>query len=620
MANQNEWTIWRIITLSFQILTVFTSFVFSIFVLVILITVLSATQGQQDQTYISDNSILELNPSGTLTESSPPASFFDFLHSGGKTFNENQISVRDVVHLIDTAATDIRIKAILLRPDSLLGINNIFAENIGDALRRFSENGKKVIAYGYDYGQSQYLLASYADEVILHPMGGIVIVGYSRIRGYVVNMLEKLGIKIHLFRTGDFKSAAEPFIRDSMSEEDRATSRVILDTLWEAYVQRVADNRNMNVATFNSFIEKPVDYFSDVKGDTAELAIKLRWANKLMTESEVRDYVEQLAPEKEAKFVQFHEYYFALKEEGELQPFSNDAEDKIGLIIAEGEIVDQTMHQDDQGEHVIAANSMVSKIEKAKEDKDIKALVVRLSTPGGSAFASERIRIALEDFQRSGRPVVISMGSVAASGGYWIASTADEIWGSKTTLTGSIGVFALIPTFESAADKIGFSTDGVQKGTLSALELTRPLPDAYSRVIDFSVQHIYSQFLQRVAKGRNLPIERVEELAQGKIWMGEAALQKGLIDNIGDLDAAVAAAASLAKLTGTWDVQELKTDPSWWHDLTDFATQTLAEANGTNMLKSIADRWLASIPFKVLLNKSIKAYALCLDCSFNSGE
>lgn len=613
MANQNRWTIWRVIALPFKILSAVASFILALFALGILIVVLVASSEQQGPVSFSNDSVLVLNPSGILAESAPQDSFFDLFRSNGAeaALNPQQISVRDVVKTIDNAAEDKRIHAIFLRLDELSGINTIFAKTIGDALKRFSKTGKRVIAFGFSYDQSRYLLASYADEVTLHPMGDILILGYSRIRSYFLHMLKKLGIKVHLFRTGDFKSAAEPFIRDNMSKEDQAASHRILNTFWSAYAQQIADNRSLNVADLNKFIENPVDAIAKVKGDFAKLALDLRWADKLMTESEAREHTEQLVSDEKVQFVQFQEYLASIRGGGEQTPSPKKVDGEIGLIIAEGQIVDQTFGQD---EPVIVADPIISQIETARKDDDIKALVVRMSTPGGSPLASERIRLALEKFQESGKPVVISMGSVAASGGYWIASTADEIWASDTTLTGSIGVFALIPTFEDASKKIGLGTDGVQKGTLSGLALTKPLPQAFERIINLRVQHTYSQFLKRVAIGRNLSIEAVKKLAQGQIWMGGAAMEKGLVDHIGDLDAAFESAAARTNLTN-WKIRKLKAPKPWWHELKNLAEQSAIRGNGTaGLLNSIAG-WLTSTPFRVLLRDPAQPYVLCLGCS-----
>ena len=616
MTQQSESVLWRIARFFFRTINVLAMFIFSLVVVVIIAAIIFSADDESYQ--ITDNSILVLNPAGTLAESNPPiATPIDFLLPGSAENAEGLIGIRDVVKTIEAATEDERIRAILLRPGDLFGITQTFAESIGDALRRFSENGKKVIAYDHSYQQSQYLLASYADEIVLHPMGGVFVLGYGRVRSYLMGMLEKLGIKVHLFRTGEFKTAADPFIREDMSRQDRQTSNEIIGTLWDAYSRQVADNRSQtDVAALTAYIDDPVHYLAEQQGDLALLALKQGWVDKLMTENAIHEHIDQLASDEESDFVQFYEYFGAIQSDNDDDGFFWEEGDQIGLIVAEGQILDEASDWDDG---VIAADALVGLIERARKDKDIKALVVRLNTPGGSALASERIRLALELFQQSGRPVVISMGQVAASGGYWIASTADEIWAAETTLTGSIGVFGLIPTFEGAAKKVGLGADGVKRGVLSAIDLTKSLPKALGRTVDLSIHHIYNQFLQRVANGRKLPRDDVKALAQGRVWMGRAALNNGLIDNIGNLDMAVEAAAALAELS-EWHVREFEVEIDWWQGwrraLTGVTAQ-YSQAGIFGQLKALLD---ASPVGLLLLDKPGTAYVLCLDCDAYFGQ
>lgn len=556
---------------------------------------------------VSDNATVVIDPSGVLVERPQSPDPLDFLE-----LEEGSNTLNDLLYVVEQATEDDQVQALLLRLEELVGLNESNITVLGDALNEFKATGKKIIAYGYGYSQSQYLLASYADEILLHPMGEMLLTGFSVNRSYFFEALESLGIKMHLFRVGSYKSAAEPFIQNHMSDEDRASKQDIIETFWNAYQDRLIANRsNLTAGQLSTLIETPDELLKNADGNLAQMAMDVGLVDGIMDTAELSIYIKDLTGSEDDNEMNYHDYLASKQGNKDYESFSDDGylgDNQIGLIVAEGPVVSQRANRDNA---VIAADSITELIREAREDFQIKALVIRMNTPGGSAFASEVIRRELELTRQAGKPVVVSMGSVAASGGYWIASAANQIWALPTTLTGSIGVFALIPTFKGTAQKLGIATDGVNIGALSGITLTRELPAAFSRVVQLGVDNTYDRFIRLVAAGRGLSTERVRELAEGRVWTGEKALRNGLVDKSGGLQEALDSAAELAGIDD-WKLRRLYQKGSWKERLLEklsirMVGVELAYLN--TLMQPLKDMQQIG-----LLDGSGRPYALCVWC------
>jgi protease IV len=363
-------------------------------------------------------------------------------------------------------------------------------------------------------------------------------------RLYFREAMEKLAINYNIFKVGTYKSALEPFTRDNMSPEDRQQNEVWLSALWQVYQDDIRQQRNLTKETIKNYTTNISEALKSTEGDTAQLALKIGLVDQLATRSDITSYLAGLTQNAESKppIVGSADYYNSILPSYGKIDWQGD---KIGLIIAEGNILPGK-----QPPGLIGGDSLAILIKKAREDKQIKALVVRINSGGGSAFASEIIRQELLLLQKIGKPLIVSMGAVAASGGYWIAADADEIWASTATITGSIGIFGAIPTFEKTLSSLGIYSDGTGTTPLAAgLNLTQPLPEPLKDAIQQAISHSYDQFLKIVATGRELDKSRVAELAEGRIYDGKTALAVGLVDKLGSLAEAIDAAADLAGVT-----------------------------------------------------------------------
>ncbi|MGQ9425964.1 signal peptide peptidase SppA [Gilvimarinus sp. F26214L] len=445
--------------------------------------------------------------------------------------------VRDVVRAIKAGAQDPRITELVLELQYFTGGDISKLEEIGTALSTFKDSGKPITAVSAFYSQAQYYLASYADQVLMDPMGAVLLTGYGSYRNYFNEALDKLNINLHVFRVGEYKDAVEPFTRMSMSEASREHNSQWIDQLWGIYTSRVETQRQLPKDAINDYVSNLDQHLLSLDGDAAALAVQNKLVDSLTTAPQLR----QMLIEKYGYDEQQDSYravpYLRYVDHLEQQPAM--ARNRIGLIVASGTIFDG-----EQPPGSIGGDTLAALIREARESRDVQALVLRIDSGGGSAFASEIIRSELLATQDAGIPVIVSMGSVAASGGYWIAANADEIWATPTTLTGSIGVFSILPTFENSLDRLGISTDGYGTNTLAdSMRLDMPLDPIAANVIQLNVENIYRRFLTIVAEGRNTEPDLVHPIAQGRVWSGIAAQELGLVDKLGYLDDAIAAAA-----------------------------------------------------------------------------
>jgi len=485
---------------------------------------------------------LTLAPTGKIVEQSAEPLLVDRIFDVSPG---DETVLRDFVDTIDHARNDKNIIALVLELGNLGQVGMSQLQEIGAALTRFKDSGKKVIASGTRFSQQQYFLAAHADELYLHPMGQIWLSGFGVYRQYIRHALDKLQVDFHVFREGTYKSALEPFIRNDMSAADRESNTAWLTTLWATYTQEIATLRSIPATLINDYINNIDINLKAVDGDAARMALKFGLVDGLKTRDEVRRELVQLVGEEEDglnyRRVSFEKYAeIALPRIRRIRPDKGH----VAVIVAEGIIMEGK-----QPTGRIGGESMAELIRQVREDEQVKAVVLRINSGGGSAMASEIIRRELELTRINGKPVVVSMGSIAASGAYWISVAADEIWASPTTITGSIGIFAALPTFDRSLEAIGITTDGVGTTRLSgAFDLTRPLNPLLSKALALGISQGYQRFIDRVVTGRRMSSEKVEKIAQGRVWAAPAALDLGLIDKLGGLTEAVRSAARLAKL------------------------------------------------------------------------
>ena len=537
----------------------------------------------------------------------------------GSLFGESaqqETLLKDVIEAIDYAGNDARIQVLVLnlRDMGRAGISKL--QNIGEALIRFKESGKEIIAAGDVFNQGQYYLAAHADRIYVHPMGGVFLTGFGLYRQYFKTALEKLLIQFHVFRVGTYKSALEPFLRDDMSKYAKEANLAWLTVLWDAFKGRLAEMRGLEPQGIDDYINNISSHLAEVDGDTARLALNYGLVDELKTRDEVRDELIQLVGEDEDKDtykqIQLDEYLEVIRPE---LMRTDPANAKVGVIVARGVILDGT-----QPAGKIGGDTLSGLIRKARRDDKISAIVLRIDSPGGSALASEIIRNEIELTRQAGKPVIASMSSMAASGGYWISSAADEIWASPTTITGSIGIYGAFVTLEKSFDSLGIHSDGVGTTRLAgAFDPARPLNSAVADSMQQMIENNYRRFIQLVAEGRNLEPKDVEKIAQGRVWAGKTAQVLGLVDKFGNLDDAVQSAADLADIE-EYDViyveQDLTAREKWVRRLNRFLSRAFSSAleQVTHPVVQLYGNFGRDLEQILELNDPRGIYAYCMMC------
>ncbi|NWG71599.1 MAG: signal peptide peptidase SppA [Parvularculaceae bacterium] len=497
---------------------------------------------------IEEGSALLLNPNGVLVEQAPETDPFQQAIEEAYGFDEpDQIEVHDVIHAIRKAKDDKRIAGMVLDLGNLF-VPSISASKLYDVaaeLDAFRAAGKKIYAIGDYYGQEQYLLAAHADEVFMHDYGNVILYGYGSYGTYIKSLLEKLKVTTHVFRVGTFKSAVEPFIRDDMSPEAKEANLAFLNVLWDEFAADVEKARGLDAGAIKRYADGLNGLLQQAGGDFAKAALDYGLVDGLKSRDEQLAFLQETFGEAEDgasfKSVDYWRYVSTLEKNKDDGDTPN-----VAIVTAAGTIVDG---EAGAGE-AAGGDTIASYLKQALDDENVKAVVLRVDSPGGSAFASEIIRDGVVALKAAGKPVVVSMGSLAASGGYWISAPADEIWAAKTTITGSIGIFGLFTTFENSAAEIGVFTDGVGTSTLAPILATGlgPLPPEAADIFQRSTEDGYEKFLKNVGEGRDLDRDYVDSIGQGRVWIGSTAKDLKLVDKIGGLDEAVASAAKLAKL------------------------------------------------------------------------
>ena len=471
----------------------------------------------------------------------------------------------DLVDAIRGAAADDRIRVLVLDLDKMEGgAGQPELEELAHAITKFRASGKPIIAYGTALDQDQYYLAAQADKVYLDPTGYVMIEGYSRYPLYFKGLLQKLGVDVNVFKVGTFKSAVEIFTRNDMSPADRQQSLAYLNVLWSTYQNALTSARKLPTGAIESYVDSLPKTVSAANGDAAKVALQSRLVTALAGKLQVeRDLIRMVGPDKSTgSFNQISAEDYAHIVHAQKKVHDGDGNARIGVIVASGDIMDGK-----QPPGSIGGDSLSRLIREARLDKDIKAVVLRVDSPGGSVAASEEIYQELEALRAAGKPLVVSMGDLAASGGYYISAPANQIWASPATLTGSIGIFAIIPTINQTLSKVGVSVDGIGTTPLSgALTIARPLNAEVSELIQSQIDRGYHQFVDRVASGRRESPQQIDAIGQGRVWAGADARRMGLVDRLGTLEDAVKAAAHFAKVT-QYQVEFVQPHLSWAEEL-----------------------------------------------------
>ncbi|GJI94767.1 protease [Duganella caerulea] len=490
---------------------------------------------------LSPKTTLVLNLKGQLVEQSSANARDALLTSVRGGENHKMMQLRDVLSVLETAAKDPEITGAVLLTDEMEGGGQAMLREVAAGIDRFKASGKPVVAWGSSYDQRQYLLAAHASEVYMHPMGMVLLEGFGRYRNYYRDALDKLGVTVNLLRVGTYKSFGEPYIANGPSPAAVEAEAYLNNALWASYTGDVEKARKLPEGQVMKTINDLPAQVAAVNGDLAKVSLSAKWVDGLKTKDEVREMmVKRGALDAEGKSfrqISFDDYLARVHTK-----LTGDA---IGVIVAQGEISDGST-----GPGAIGGDSTSKLIRAAREDDHIKAVVLRVDSPGGSAFASELIRRELELTRAAGKPVVVSMGNVAASGGYWISMASDEVIAEPTTITGSIGVFAILPTADKVIDKLGIHTAGQPTTWLGdAGNPLRPLDPRFGQVIQGSINHVYAEFTGRAAKARKTTPEKIDAVAQGRVWTGAQAKERGLVDTLGGYGDALKSAAKRAKLT-----------------------------------------------------------------------
>ncbi|EHG2877646.1 signal peptide peptidase SppA [Salmonella enterica] len=520
-------------------------------------------------------------------------------------------SLFDIVNAIRQAKDDRNITGIVLDLKNFTGADQPSMRYIGKALREFRDSGKPVFAVGENYSQGQYYLASFANKIWLSPQGQVDLHGFATNGLYYKTLLDKLKVSTHVFRVGTYKSAVEPFIRDDMSPAAREADSRWIGELWQNYLHTVSANRQISPQQLFPGAQAIIDGLTSVGGDTAKYALDHKLVDALASSADIeKALTKQFGWSKTENNYRAISYYdYSLK-----TPAGNGG--TIAVIFANGAIMD--------GEETpgnVGGDTTASQIRDARLDPKVKAIVLRVNSPGGSVNASEVIRAELAAAKAAGKPVVVSMGGMAASGGYWISTPANYIVASPSTLTGSIGIFGVINTVENSLSSIGVHSDGVSTSPLAEISMTKALSPEVQQMMQLSIEYGYKRFITLVAEARKRTPEQIDQIAQGHVWTGKDAKANGLVDNLGDFDDAVAKAAELAKLK-QWHLDYYQDEPTVLDMVMDSMTGSvramLPEAiqailpvplvSAANTVKAEGDKLAA-------FNDPQNRYAFCLTCA-----
>lgn len=609
--------LWRCISGVFrwtwQILNFIREFILNVFLILLILVCVGIYFQMQSKPVEPVKGALLVNLTGVVVDNPAISNKFSQLGREILGANSNRLqenSLFDVVDMIRQAKTDPNITGMVLSLNDFAGADQPSLQYIGKALREFRDSGKPIFATADSYNQAQYYLASYANKIYLSPQGVVDLHGMATNNLYYKTLLDKLKVSTHIFRVGTYKSAVEPMIRDDMSPAARDADNQWLSGMWNNYLTTVAANRQITTEQLFPGAEGILKGLQAVGGDTAKYALSNKLVDALASRSEVENLFTKAfgwnKSTKDFSAISMYDY---------TPPAAKQSGSEIAVIFADGAIMDGEATPGNVG-----GDTTANQIRDARLNPKIKAIVLRVNSPGGSVSASEVIRSELAAARAAGKPVVVSMGGLAASGGYWISTPADYIVASPSTLTGSIGIFGVINTFENTLDSIGVHTDGVATSPLADLTVTKPLPEAFSQMMQINIENGYNNFINLVAKARNKTPEQVDAIAQGRVWLGSDAKKNGLVDQLGDFDDAVSKAAELAKLK-TYQLNWFVEDPSFGQMLLGQFTGSVQAALPSAvraMLPESLVRISALLKDKTdwmsTLNDPQNRYALCMSC------
>ena len=526
--------VWRILSGISKAITVLVPLLFLGIFLVAFSISLSETVPEP----LPERAGLLIAPKGRLVESRTPLEPVDALFASDLA---GEVLLSSLIEAIDEAATDSRITSIVLDLEDLAGPSTSQSMEIIQAIERFSASGKPIVAVGDYFSQSHYLLAAQADEIILHPEGGISLMGFGVYRTYLKQFLDNIRVKFHVFRAGENKSAVEPYLRDDMSPQERIVVARWLNSLWDDYTAQIEKGRGKSEGDVTAFVNDFPARLEANGGDLAQVFLQEGYVDALLSGDEVevrvREIVDEVDNDGDVVLVGLRRYLIDIR-----QP-RDETLATIAVVPVEGTLIPGESIQGSAGSETI-----VDQLTEAMES-DAAAIVLRINSGGGSVFASEEIRTKVQEISKAGVPVVSSMGGAAASGGYWIAAETDQIWALPTTITGSIGAFSVFPTIEGVFDYFGATVDGVGTTNMaSGFDPAQPLDENTRRIFQAMIDGIYNEFLGLVASGRDMTVEQVDAIAGGKVWIGRQAVEIGLVDELGGLNDAIKAAAELAGL------------------------------------------------------------------------
>jgi len=510
---------------------------------------------------LQDKTALVLDPKGAIVEQyTNDAAQRALANLAGDKSRQTQL--RDILSAIDAAARDTRIARIVLEPDDIESAGLSTSREIGAALDRFKATGKPVIAVSNGMTQGQYYLAAHASRILLHPasLEGVMLTGFGAYRNYYKDALDWLGVDVHVFKVGTYKSYPEPYVRNDASPEAKEADLFWMNDLWGDYLKDIAAARHLDVAKISARIANYADAVKSANGDMARLALDDKLVDKLATPDEARQMLIADGARDGHTFrqIDFADYAALVEREHAL-----DTRPQVAVVVAEGEIL-----PGDQAQGTVGGLSTAKLLRAARNDDSVKAVVLRVNSPGGEAFASELIRHEVELTKAAGKPVIVSMGDVAASGGYWISMNADQIFAQPTTITGSIGIVGIMMNIPNTLAKIGVHTDGVGTTPLAdPIDPRRALDPAVSAAWQATIENGYRNFIGKVAAARHKTPEQVDAIAQGRVWSGAQALERGLVDKLGGFRDAIAAAAQAANLGDNYRVGYVEKPLTVWERL-----------------------------------------------------
>ncbi len=602
----------------------FRKIVHLVLMVLVFVAMLAALGSGGTPVKIEPDSVLRLNPSGVLVHELQAGELdLELQKMSGDPAPETL--VRDVVRALEKAAEDERIVAVLLDTQDLAGGGFTKLQDITAAIREFRTSGKPVISYARGYSQSDYMLAAQADEVYVHDLSGVDIRGFGRWRIYHAEALKKLDIDAHVFRIGEYKSFVEPYFRNSMSDEDREMAEQWLGALWGAYQSEVTEARGLPADALDEYAAGFTQAVEEAGGHLAQVNLEAGLVDALYNDDTFSKHMEERfgsSEDEEYNSVSLTDYLAATDRE---RSRKTDHDDKVAVVSVVGSIVDGSAPPGTAG-----GDSIAKLVRNAGEDDSVKALVLQVDSGGGSAFASEVISAAVSTVSEAGKPVVVSMSSVAASGGYYVGAEADEMWAYPSTITGSIGVGAVLFTAPRLFERLGLAEDGL--GTTPLADnflLGRDMGEDTRKQMDAQVRYVYERFVDHVSKGRALTFDEVDAVGRGRVWIGTDAAGVNLVDQLGALDDAIKSAASLADLQEEeYGVKRMRRKRPFFTGFNEFLQVRLARLKYRLGFHSEPDRFMDAVQHArrtinseldrlALLNDPRGYYYLCGECTVN---